>query len=131
MDNEFACRAAADHFGFAGWDWSGTETESGWPAGCYACSACGGGFWFNEHAMGSTKDIANSICAADGFDVFGGGILFLGDSDLDLWSATTSTYHDTFNGSATLAVGGYTCGAAGMEHLSSGRTLIPIPTGSP
>ena len=130
VDNEYACRAAADHFGFAGWDWGGTETESSWPAGCYGCSSCGG-FWFNFHSSGNNINSANSICAADGFNVFGGEILFLGDSDLDLWSATTSTYFDTFPDSATLAVGGYTCGTAGIEQFSLDSTLILILTANP
>ena len=71
---------------------------------------CWDGVWFNAHSTGSSVDGTRQVCAADGFDIFGrGGLLFLGDSDLDLWSATSSSYFDTFPNSSSLAVGGYTC----------------------
>ena len=70
------------------------------------CTLCACGRW----PRGSGDRCGLRDVATDGFDVFGrGGLLFLGDSDLDLWSATSSSYFDTFPNSSSLAVGGYTC----------------------
>ena len=47
-----------------------------------------------------------------------GGLLFLGDSDVDYWSSTRSnSYWAAFPNSSNFAVGGYTCSDVSNDDL--------------
>jgi len=106
--------------------WNGLERTANWPTGCYHChnvQGCEDGTWFNKHQQGSAHrdhDV-RLYCAAEGWTGcrnggcsrgggFGGGRgitgpLLAGDSDIERWPNTASS----FPGSVNVGVGGWTC----------------------
>jgi len=106
--------------------WNGLEKTANWPAGCYYChnvQGCEDGTWFNKHQQGSTiraHDVRpycaseewtgcrNGGCSRGGGRGGGRGItgpLLAGDSDIEGWPNTASS----FPGSVNVGVGGWTC----------------------
>ena len=97
-------------------DFNGTEDDGDWPKGCYFCEGvdgCTDGAWFNEHGAGSAHGDSEVICSPDLTPVDGvdGPVLFVGDSDIDYWRDTETTFEDSAPAGAVYNVGygGYTC----------------------
>lgn len=114
LATQYMCRAAMAPLGLEGWEWQDYEMESGWPAGCYHCegvNSCSNGVWFNDHASGSERSGTRRICGKSATPVEAGGLVLMGDSDLDNWRGTSSGdgYWATFPNSTNVAIGGQTC----------------------
>ena len=87
---------------------AGTETESSWPSGCYYCrnvDGCVNGFWLNDHQTGSANGDAKPLCGMNFVPLAQGELMLVGDSDIDYWRST----HTTFPRSNNVGVGGDTC----------------------
>ena len=87
---------------------AGTETESSWPSGCYYCrnvDGCVNGFWLNDHQTGSANGDAKPLCGMNFVPLAQRELLLVGDSDIDYWHST----YTTFPRSNNVGVGGDTC----------------------
>jgi len=112
IDSEAACRAALQVLGIDGYEYNGDEpggADESWPKGCYHCdgvNGCTDGVWFNAAAAGSDNGGANVICVSESAagQLTEGGVLFVGDSDVDIWP-TEENWPDSYN----VGVGGATC----------------------
>ena len=63
------------------------------------------GFWLNDHQTGSANGDAKPLCGMNFVPLAEGEILLVGDSDIDYWRST----HTTFPRSNNVGVGGDTC----------------------
>ena len=87
---------------------AGTETDSSWPSGCYYCrnvADCTDGIWLNYHPTGSASGNAKPLCGMNFVPLAQGELLLVGDSDIDYWHSTYSTFPRSHN----VGVGGDTC----------------------
>ena len=87
---------------------AGTETLSSWPSGCYYCrnvDGCANGFWLNDHQTGSAHGDAKPLCGMNFVPLAQGELLLVGDSDIDYWHNTYTTFLMSHN----VGVGGDTC----------------------
>jgi len=119
LTSPWSCRAALDILGpggesgsYPGYDFQGEETDAGWPSGCYECrnvQGCTDGVWYNHHAIGSPNGGARPICAKGLEPLRTGGVLFIGDSDVDYWLESSTTAASAPLPAHNVAVGGFTC----------------------
>jgi len=102
------CRVALSQLSLSS-GFQGSERSRAWPGGCYHCDGvddCIDGAWFNYRNPGQANGDARPICASQGFeDDLGIETLFIGDSDIARWEASSSTFPNSSNG----GVGGFTC----------------------
>ena len=106
------CRAGMELLGLSGergdGGLQGTETEASWPAGCYYCrnvDGCTNGVWLNNHQTGSANGGAKPLCGINFVPLAQGELLLVGDSDIDYWHNTYTTFPRSHN----VGVGGDTC----------------------
>ena len=106
------CRAGMEMLGLAegrgDYGLEGTETHASWPAGCYYCrnvDDCTDGIWLNYHQTGSAYGDAKPLCGMNFVPLAQGELLLVGDSDIDYWRSTYSTFPRSHN----IGVGGSTC----------------------
>jgi len=91
---EAGCKAAMKPVALS--NFQGSESDSGWPGGCYHCDGvadCVDGVWFNKDAVGSSNGEATPICAAPSW--WEVDTLFVGDSDIEYWD--TEDFPDSDN----------------------------------
>mmetsp|Transcript_54867 Transcript_54867/g.145446 ORF Transcript_54867/g.145446 Transcript_54867/m.145446 type:complete len:387 (+) Transcript_54867:169-1329(+) len=100
------------------------ENDADWPSGCYLCSSvpgCTNGVWFNAHPTGRANGGASPVCASAAYmPPRAGGVLFVGDSDIDYWPRPPP-FAESYN----VGVGGATCADTSSSLASQLAVFSP------